>query len=60
MSFPNDIVPENRTKIINCHFQNCKIDGGQAKAYIQNTVFENIKSSDVLFIRDRDKITFTS
>jgi hypothetical protein len=53
LSVPYNLVPENRTKIVDCEFENCKFNGRssfQSKGYFQNVIFNNIKNSDYMSI----------
>jgi hypothetical protein len=53
LSFPYNLIPDDRTKIIDCIFENCEFNGRssfQNKGYLQNVLFHNIKNSDYLRI----------
>ncbi|MCY7362587.1 MAG: hypothetical protein LH629_11065 [Ignavibacteria bacterium] len=53
MSYPLDLIPDSRTKISNCNFQNISVESRscfQQKARFQNVNFENMQSDDLLRI----------
>jgi hypothetical protein len=53
LSVPYNLVPEDRTRMIDCVFENCEFNGRsnfQDKGYLQNVLLHNIKNSDYMRI----------
>ena len=53
LSFPYNVIPEERTKMIDCVFEDCEFSGrscSQKKGYLKNVLFDNIKNLDFLRI----------
>lgn len=53
LSFPFNVIPYERTRVINCVFENCEFFGRssfQKKGYLENILLHNLKNSDYLRI----------
>jgi uncharacterized protein YjbI with pentapeptide repeats len=62
LSVPFNIIPEERTKVINCSFENCEFSGSnfQSKGFLQKVLFHNISQNDYMSIGGVifDRVTF--
>jgi hypothetical protein len=53
LSYPLNLIPESRTSIRDCIFKNTSVQSRscfQQKGYLQNVIFENMKSDELLRI----------